>query len=554
MSKQSELNSIIPRNLTEAQKDLVDNVLMNRVDRRGLLVHGTRLGLSLPLLGTLAGAMGMAGARPARAAGKMGGTLRVAINAPPGVIDPVIYDSNPALMIAMQSGEYLCALNPDFTLRPVLATSWSSNADGTVWTFKLRPGVKFTNGEPMNADAVVATVERLVDPKNGSNALSNFKGVLSPGGTVKVDDLTVAFHLDAPYGNFPYTVSSDNYNLIMLPANYKGDFATTFIGTGPFKLDSYTPKVGCSFVRNDDYWGPKALVDRLEFTFYSAMQPQVLALQAGQVDMVATITVDAGRAILNNPNFNVVSAPSTSTSQMHMRCDVGPFRDKRVRQALALSIDREALVKGLFAGRAIVGNDSPFASILPSTNNAVPQRVQDLSKARALLEQAGVGNGFSVTLTTEQYLEIPDYAVLVQSFAANVEIHINLNIESQDAYYGKAVFGQSDWLDCPLGITDYGSRGVPNVVLEAPLTSTGTWNAAHFKDPAYDKLVAQYVQALDLSSQRAVSGQIESLLLDETPMVISYFYDYLFATSKAVVGLPPTPFRLYLSQVSVAQS
>ncbi|MBW4022720.1 MAG: ABC transporter substrate-binding protein [Proteobacteria bacterium] len=554
MSKRDPLISQIRRNLSEVENDLMDNALAGRIDRRGFLAHGTRLGLSLPLLGTLAGAMGMAGARPARAAGPTGGTLRVAMTMPAGAIDPVTIADDGGLMMAMQTAEYLCTLNPDFTLKPVLATSWSPNKDGSVWTFKIRQGVKFFNGEPMNADAVVASVERLVNPKNGSNALSAFKGVLSPGHSQKVDDYTVAFHLDAPNGNFPYVLSSDNYNLVILPANYSGGFEKSFIGTGPFKLEKYIPKVGASFVRNEHYWGTKALLDRTEFTFYADMQPQVLALQGGQVDMLAQMPVAAGRAILGNPQFNIISCKSSAHEQVHMQCNAGPFKDKRVRQALALSLNRKALVRGLFQGHADIGNDSPFCKAFPSTDLSVPQRDQDLKKARDLLEQAGVGHGFSVTLTTEQFLEIPDYAVLIKSFAKKIGIEINLHIESQDAYYGKAVPGQSDWLDVPLGITDYGNRGVPNVFLNAPLTSTGTWNAARFHNPTYDGLVVDYVKALDLTGQRAVSGKIEELLLDETPIIFAYFYNYLYATSKAVSGLPAIGDRPFLQTVSISQS
>jgi peptide/nickel transport system substrate-binding protein len=349
-------------------------------------------------------------------------------------------------------------------------------------------------------------------------------------------------------------LSSDNYNMVILPANYTGGFEQSFIGTGPFKLEKYIPKTGASFVRNDDYWGPKALLDRTEFTFYADMQPQVLALQGGQVDMLAQMPVADGRAILGNPQYNVISCKSSAHEQVHMQCDAGPFKDKRVRQALALSLNRKALVRGLFQGHADVGNDSPFCPAFPSTDLSVPQREQDLKKARALLEQAGVGSGFSVTLTTEQFLEIPSYAVIIQSFAKKIGIDINLHIESQDAYYGKAVPGQSDWLDVPLGITDYGNRGVPNVFLNAPLTSKGTWNAARFHNPTYDGLVVDYVKALDLTGQRAVSGKIEALLLDETPVIFGYFYNYLYATSKAVSGLPAIGDRPFLQTVSIVQS
>ncbi|MEW5716927.1 ABC transporter substrate-binding protein, partial [Pseudomonas sp. SB113] len=144
-------------------------------------------------------------------------------------------------------------------------------------------------------------------PANSSNALSVFRGLLQKGAIRKVDDHTVEFHLDAPNGNFPYMVSSDNYNAIILPANYKGDFETTFDGTGPFKLERYTPKVGASFVRNEDYWGEKALPERTEFIFYTDIQPQILALQGGQVDIISLLPVPSSVGLANDPNIEIVS-------------------------------------------------------------------------------------------------------------------------------------------------------------------------------------------------------------------------------------------------------
>ena len=183
-----------------------------------------------------------------------------------------------------------------------MALSWSPNADGTVWTFKLRPNVKFHNGKIMNADDVVATFDRLADPANGSNALSVFKGLLSKGATRKVDDLTVEFHLDAANGNFPYMVSTDNYNAVIIPADTKtSEFEKQMIGTGPFKLEKYTPKVGASFVRNADYWGGAVGPGRLEISFFDDYQPQILALQGGQVDIVQQVPVLQGSVSWTTP-------------------------------------------------------------------------------------------------------------------------------------------------------------------------------------------------------------------------------------------------------------
>ena len=215
---------------------------------------------------------------------------------------------------------------------------------------------------------------------------------------------------------------------------------------------------------------------------------------------------------------------------------------------MALSIDREKLVAGLFRGFAVIGNDSPFAPAFPSTDTSVPQRKQDLKQAKELLEAAGVGKGFKVTLTTERFNEIPDYAILLQNFARPLGIDITLNVEAQDAYYGKAVYGQSDWLDSTMGITDYGQRGVPNVYLRAPLLSDGTWNGAHFKNPEYDSLVTAFGRTSDIGGQRGLAGKIETLLLDETPIIFAYFYDYLVVTKKTLVGIPPIANRLFLDR------
>jgi peptide/nickel transport system substrate-binding protein len=178
--------------------------------------------------------------------------------------------------------------------------------------------------------------------------------------------------------------------------------------------------------------------------------------------------------------------------------------------------------------------------------------MQDIGKARQLLEAAGFADGFDITLTTLRYSDIPAYAQLFQSFAKEIGVRVTLNIEDQDKYYGKAVFGESDWLDSPLGITDYAHRSVPNVFLQSPLTSDGPWNAAHFKNPAYDGMVKTYLKALDIDAQRRAAGDIQNLLLDETPIIFSYFSDLLVPTRKNISGLRPIPAGLMLDRVSVS--
>ncbi|RWL42904.1 MAG: ABC transporter substrate-binding protein [Mesorhizobium sp.] len=554
MSKNYRILDLLRRGRTPLENHLIDGLVDGRLSRREFVRHGSLLGLSLPLLGRIGMAAGF-GAAPslAHAAGAAGGTIRVGSSVPAAAIDPVTIADAGGLVVMQQVAEFLCVDGPDLVLKPALAESWKPNADGTVWTFTLRKGVKFHSGGEMKAEDVVASIDRLADPANSSNALSVFTGILQKGNTKKVDDYTVEFHLDAANGNFPYMVSSDNYNAVIIPASYKGDYEKSFDGTGPFKLEKYTPKVGASFVRNDDYWGDKALADRTEFTFFTDIQPQILALQGGQIDIINQMPVLAGVALLNDPNFEIISLKSSAHQQLHMHCDEGPTKDARVRRAIALCLDREKLVAGLMKGRSALGNDSPFAAVYPSTDTSVPQRKQDIAQAKQLMEAAGLAQGFKMTLTTERYLEIPEYAQLIQNWVKEIGIELELNILDQGAYYGDAVFGKSNWLDSAMGITDYGHRGVPNVYLAAPLKSDGTWNAAHFKNKDYDQMAASYIAALDLEAQKATAGKIQKLLLEETPVVFGYFYDYLTATAKGVTGVQPTAMsQLFLEKASKA--
>ena len=546
------LLDILRRGRSEHHNHLIDGLAAGRISRREFMRYGSVLGLSAPLLGGIAGAVGYSTSmRPARAA-MAGGTVRYGQIVPAAAIDPVKIADGGGVTLISQVGEYLVLSAPDLTAVPILAESWAPNADGTVWTFKLRQGVKFHNGKNMTADDVVATFDRLADPDNGSNALSVFTGLLSKGGTRKVDDYTVEFHLEAANGNFPYAISSDNYNAIILPADYAGDFEQNMIGTGPFKLEKFTPKVGASFVRNPDYWGAAAGPDRIEVSFYDDYQPQILALQGGQLDIIQQIPVLQGVGLLNDPNVDIISTPSSAHQQVHMRVDVDTFKDKRVRRAIALCLDRPLIAKGLMKGRAQIGNDSPFMAAYPSTDQSVPQREKNIAEAKQLMEAAGMADGFETTLTTEKYLEIPDFAVLIQNAVKEIGGKINLNILDQGAYYGDAVYGKSPWLDSEMGITDYGHRGVPNVFLSAPLASDGTWNSAHFKNAEYDGLVKGYIASLDLESQKAAASKIQTLLLDETPLMFVYFYDFLTATRKGVTGVQPTAMgHLMLGQTSL---
>ncbi|HSK16539.1 MAG TPA: ABC transporter substrate-binding protein [Gaiellaceae bacterium] len=537
------------RTSTDLEIDLIDELAAGQLSRREFVRRGAVLGLSLPALSFLAAACGgddesAVATGPGETTGtpQAGGRLRTGISAPATALDPTKVQDEGGLSILGQSGEYLAWSDRDLLLQPRLAESWTPNEDGTLWTFALRRGVTFHDGTPLTAEDVAYTMNLHSDPDAGSSALSAFAGVLSTGNARAVDDATVEFALDAPNGNFPYLVSSDNYNVIVLPADFDpAAWEESFMGTGPWKLESFTPDVGVTYVPNPDYWDTsrRPVSETSELRFYAEEQARVLALQGGEIDVISNFSVSGGQALLSDPNVSVIEVRASQHRQIHMRTDREPFSDARLRRAIALLVDRRALVDGLWEGKADVGNDSPFAPVFPSTDPDVPQRELNVEEARALLAAAGK-ESLQVELRTWDGFEIPQLAQLVKDSLRAGGVEVELNITDAASYYGDGVPGSSPWLDSDFGITDYGHRGVPNVLLTAPLTSEGTWNSAHFANADYDRAVADYVAALDLDAQRAAARRIQELLLEETPVVFPYFYFHLGATSAAVTGVEPT--------------
>ena len=476
---------------TELENHYIDELVSGHMDRRDFLRRGSMIGMSVPLLGAILAACGgssssstASGSGATPSSGKKGGTLRVASVTPAAAINPLTVADAGGLLMLNQTGEFLIFdSNLKLALQPMLALSWKPNADGSVWTFKLRPSVTFHNGKQMTADDVVYTFKQLSDPKVASNALSAFTGVLTPDGVKKIDPTTVEFHLESPNGNFPYLVSSDNYNAIVVPAGTDfGKWQKTFVGTGAFKLGSYQQNVGASFVPNPNYWGTKPLLAGSQFKFYASQQPMILALQGGDVDVIAQFVPAGATQLLNSSTYKIIQLKSANHRELSMRNDQPPFNDAKVRQAVAYSLDRTGMVAALLSGKGSVANDYPFGPRYPSTDTTVPQRTQNIDMAKQLLQQAG-HSSLNATLFTEQYQEIPQLAQAIQQNAKQAGININLKVETQTAYYGKATFGNSDWLDGQMSLVDYGDRGAPNVYLVVAADLQGSVERGALQEP-----------------------------------------------------------------------
>jgi peptide/nickel transport system substrate-binding protein len=536
------------------QLDLIESFAQGKVTRRDFIRRGTVLGLSMGTLAWVVAACGgssSSGTNNSAQTGvgggggtgtvQKGGTLKIASIAPANPLDPVAMIDLASYAIVAQSYEFLTYSLGNLQLTPGLAEKWEPNADGSEWTFHLRQGVKWMDGSPLTTDDVIQTFERMVAGGN-----SGLKGVIEKGSVTAPDASTVVFKLTGPNGNLPYLVSSDNPQTVITPAAFKaGSLVDKSInGTGPWKMTSYNQATGATFTPNPNWWGGKPFLDQVQWQFFQDLQPQVVALQSGQVDAIVQFSVLGGEGLLSSPDINVIRLKSAAHKEIWMRVDKGQFTDKRVRQAMGYLIDREAIKQSLFKGYADIGNDSPFAPVYPYTDTSVPQRTRDVAKAKQLLSDAGV-SGLTSTLHAVKLQEVPDLAVLIKNNAADGGINLNVSVEDTGPFYGKS-WCPAEPADPPcsgaaeLGIVDYGHRGVPDVYLNAALSPGGAWNSAQWNDPAYEQAFKNYQAAVGVDAQKAAAKKIEEICLDASSTLFPYFFNYLSAHSKKFGGIGVT--------------
>jgi peptide/nickel transport system substrate-binding protein len=345
------------------ENNLIDELMAGEVDREEFLRRATMFGLSVGTIGALFRYLGEAdlafGAPLAPV--QAGGTLRVGITAFGSSLEPYLLNEGGSLAFAGMPGEYLTFTDPQARVRPALATSWRPNRDATVWTFQLRRGVRFHNGQEMTSRDVVACMKHYVS--RGSNA--GLSPYFDAAGVSARGRYTVVFRLKAPLGTFPYLLSQTTYQAIIQPASIAAKPGTWvksgMIGTGPFMLrqGSYVEKRSAQLVRNPRYWGGRVPLDGVRITFYQGSAPLVLALRAGQIDLAFQLSPQEARPFKNNRRFTYYSQPVSAHRQVCMRTDLdNAFRDARVRRALALVINRPEQIRRVMLGDAQVGNDN----------------------------------------------------------------------------------------------------------------------------------------------------------------------------------------------------
>jgi len=527
------------------ENNLIDELVGGELDRQDFLRRATMFGLGAGSIGALlrlAGETDLAFGAPLETV-QSGGTLRVGIPVFGASLEPYLLNEGGALAFAGIPGEYLTFTTPQGNVAPWLAASWKPNAEATVWTFQLQKGVRFHNGKEMTSADVVASLKHYVS--KGSNAgLSPF---YDAAGVSARGKYTVVVRLKSSIGVFPYLLSQTTYQAIIQPAAIVANpgtwVARGMIGTGAFKLRRYVDKRSAELVRNTAYWGGRPPLDGVRITFFQSSAALVLALRAGQVDLVMQLSPQEAQPFKNNSKYTVYGLPTAAHRQVCLRTDVAPFRDARVRRAVALAINRPQQVERIMLGSAQVGNDNPFWRGFASTDKSTKQRTQNLQLARALLQAAGAEN-LKFNLTTWNFLDHTDHAASIQAYARQAGIEVGIEVMDVSKYYdsepaGADYFTTTPWLNRPATLTEYGARGVPNIYITRCYVSTGDWNAGHYKNDEFDSLAKTYLGAAEIAAQRAATKKMAGILLRDTPVITDYFIRYTTASSSKVKNYVP---------------
>jgi len=264
-------------------------------------------------------------------------------------------------------------------------------------------------------------------------------------------------------------------------------------------------------------------------------------LTAGEIDAVVAKINPSTAAAVDANVVELVRVPSASHLSIHMRNDFGPFQDKRIRKAAALTLARADYVSGVLLGEAVLGNDSIIDAYPTLKDTSVAQREQDLEAAKALMAEAG-SEGFDVDLSSYSRDDINLLAPFLKSSLA--EIGINVTIKQADSYYTEPWSSQESkkvennyWLESNFGITDFGHRGSPDVVLNRVFKSTGDWNAAQYKSKDMDAAIDAFITGATQEDRQAAAKTIQEISLEDSPYIYLYFDVATGAVRKGLTGI-----------------
>lgn len=475
----------------------------------------------------------------------------------PVTLDSAVAQDGNSLRVAYQITETLVAFEPGTAnLAPGLAESWEANESSTVWTFHLRKGVRFHDGTPFDAQAVRFNFERWNDPdhpyRGEGKSFAGFEYVFGgfKGNNVLkeievVDDYTVRFHLTDSVGFFPAMVAAiylqiDSPTAVMKDPDRYGTPEVGTVGTGPFKFDRWVIGDRVILKRNDDYWGERARVDTLVFRGIPEPASRLAELKAGAIHIAINLSPEDYPLVQKDPNLVPVLQDGLNIGYLAFHQSHEPLDDPRVRQAIALAIDKKAIVEAFYAGLG-----TPADQFVPPAMWGRSERVTDYpydpQRARQLLAEAGYPNGFETELwympVSRPYFPAPQpIAEAIASYLAEVGIRARLMTEDWGTYLsdylrGKFPLYMLGWSpDYPdpdnYLFTFFGPR--------AP-DSLG-WDRPEVRD-----LLRRARTSPSSEERKELYAQVQEAVHDQIPSIPFAHNNPLHATQKGVKGWVPSP-------------
>ncbi|MCB0171408.1 MAG: LysM peptidoglycan-binding domain-containing protein [Anaerolineae bacterium] len=459
-----------------------------------------------------------------------GGTLKVAFQNEWAGLDPHTVSSYSSYQILNNVLEGLTFYDNNLNLVPWLAESWEQSEDGLTWTFHLREGVMFTNGREMTAEDVKWSFERLIDPATGAG---NAARVGPPETQIEViDDYTVAITHPEPFGIFPQSIGFDKSTGIVAKESVNEDgIIVEPIGTGPFQISEVEGTTRMVLTKNENYWQEGLpYLDAIEITPIPDDTVRETALLSGDVDWVLSIAPQNYESLEANPDVVVSTAPQLSYDYMGINLTREPFTDVRVRQAIALALDREEIAAAGYFGLAetIEGPTGPGS---PWYFDYAPYG-QDVERAKELLAEAGYPDGFEMELLpTVQYGETVRAAQVIQQQLAAIGITASINAPEW-----------SQWLELE-GNFNYDAYICNwNGLIDADQyyylqhKSDQVFNFTGYDNPEFDELVTEARSTSDFDERYQIYQDLNQILVDDAPYIYMYNKLEIRAYSPQVKG------------------
>ena len=485
-----------------------------------------------------------------------GGNRRTLIdsrdNYDPRSLDPALSTDVPTGRAVGYLFDGLTRFSPDARVEPGLATSWDVSPDGSVYTFHLRRGVRFTDGTPFVARQVALSWQRVLDPKvkggrgwplypiKGAKEFADGKATTIDG-LAAPNDSTVVVTLKEPFAIFPKLLAMPVASIA--PEKIAANFGEAPVGTGPWKLVEWKHDDYLLFVRNKDYWGGAPKADSLKARIIAEPSTAVAEFESGNVDVLQIPQSDIRSWEEDTERRKLLaSTPSLELVYVAINTTRGPLKDVRVRQAINHSIDRHVLVRNLIAGRGrLAAGVIPAA--LPGADTMRAGYQFDTLRAKQLLKDAGYPTGIDVELWTSLNPTYVRIAETLQGYLGLSGIRVKIIQRESAAAREAARKGQAD-LFVKNWYADYpDAENFLYPLLHSANKGVGG-NVSYFSNAQFDTLVTQARREQDEAKRVALYTQADELAFREAPMLFLYFYSELYALQPWLRGfVPPVIFN-----------